>query len=949
MLGPLYLLDGMALIYRAHFAFIRAPIFNSKGQNTSCLFGFANTLLDIRQNRQPTHLALALDTAEPTERHRAFAEYKAHREEIPEDIAFSIPHVERLAEAFRVPVLKYPGYEADDIIGTLAGRAEAAGWTTYMVTPDKDFAQLVSDRTRIFKPGRQNDPPEIIGVAEVRARWGVERPEQVIEVLGLMGDASDNIPGIPGFGEKTAMKLIARYGSIENLIAHVDELKGKEKERVQQHQAQALLSRRLATINRNVPVKESLDALAVQPADDDKLKSLFVEFEFNSLGRRLFGETFKAGRGFTPPAPAPAAERDLFGEEIAPAGGAASPPGPGPAAGSAPTELSLPLLQTAGSTPHQYRRVDSEAGRAELIRALAAQKSFCFDTETDSLDEKRAGLVGIAFSFAPHQGYFAALPRDQGEAERILAAFRPVLTDESIEKVGHNLKFDLGVLKWHGIDVRGPLFDTMIAHFLVEPDRRHGMDALSEQYLGYTPIPITALIGEKEKGQPSRSLWEVPPEQVAEYAAEDADVTWQLRDKLKPLLERVGQERVFYDIEMPLLRVLVDMEYEGVALDALALADFSAQLAATIARLDREIQDLAGVPFNLNSPKQLGEVLFDKLRLIDNARKTKTGQYATHEQVLQELAPRHPIVRKILEYRECTKLKNTYVDALPLAVFEKTGRVHTQFSQAGAITGRLASSDPNLQNIPIRTELGQEIRKAFVPRGPGYTLLSADYSQIELRIMAELSGDAAMREAFAAGQDIHAATAARIYGMALKDVSPEMRRTAKMVNFGIIYGISAFGLSQRLGVPRHEAAAIIDQYVRQYPGVKAFMEKTIAFGRTRGYVETLTGRRRYLRDINSANGTIRAAAERTAINSPIQGTAADMIKLAMSRIHAELERGGFKTRMLLQVHDELVFDLRELEAERVKPIIERCMKTAIPLTVPIVVDMGAGRNWLEAH
>jgi DNA polymerase-1 len=958
MAKKLFLLDGMALVYRAHFAFVARPILTSKGVNTSALYGFTQTLLDVLKNQQPTHIAVAFDTAAPTQRHTEFADYKANRQEMPEDLSVALPHVRRMVEALNIQVLICDGYEADDLIGTMVQRAEAEGFQSYMVTSDKDFGQLVTANTFIFKPSRSGDGVEILGLPEIQARWGVQRPEQVVDVLALMGDASDNIPGVPGIGEKTAIKLIAQYGTLDNLLAHAGELTGRVKQTLETNREQALLSRRLATILRDAPCPVELAALKVQPPNEAKLKELLVEFEFNSLGRRLFGEEFKAGRGAGSPKaegrspkglptalPAKSVEqlelvedREVVLED--------TPPAP-PAAN----------LKTIAEVPHEYHLVDTAAERAKLIQTLEKLGSFCLDTETTSLDTKQARLVGLAFSFAPHTGYYVPLPPDDLQELRtphsalrtspVLEEFRAVLESERIEKVGHNLKFDLSVLKWHGISVRGKLFDTMVAHSLIEPEMRHGMDYLSEVYLGYTPIPITKLIGDSKTDQ--LNMADVPVAKVAEYSAEDADVTWQLRTALEPLLKQRGQERVFYEVESPLIPVLVDMEFEGVKVDAPALAEFAAQLSKEMDQSEKTIYRLAGTTFNLNSPRQLGQVLFDVMKICAAPRKTKTGQYATDEQTLAALATDHEIVRRLLEYRTASKLKSTYADALPQAISPKTGRVHTTYNQVMTTTGRLNSQDPNLQNIPIRTERGQEIRKAFVPRSAEFRLLSADYSQIELRIVAAVSHEPALIEAFKAGADIHTTTAARVFGVAPDQVTPEMRRKAKMVNFGIIYGISAFGLSQRLGIPRAEAGAIIDQYFKQFPGIRRYMDDTIAFAKKHGYVETVTGRRRYLRDIRSANNTVRGAAERNAINAPIQGTAADMIKLAMIAIHGELARRKLKTRMLLQVHDELVFDLYLPEQKEVLPLVEEKMKSAIPLGVPLAVEMGVGENWLSAH
>jgi DNA polymerase-1 len=957
----LFLLDGMALAYRAHFAFATRPILTSKGVNTSALFGFTNTLLDILKKEEPTHLAVAFDTHAPTQRHIDYPEYKAQREEMPEDLSAALPTVRRMIEAFNIPVLMCDGFEADDIIGTLVRRAEKEKFDAcYMVTPDKDFGQLVTDKIFMYKPGRNNEGAEIMGVPEVLQKWGIHKPEQVIDVLGLWGDASDNIPGVPGIGEKTAGKLVAQYGSVENLLAHTGELKGKLKENLETHRNDAILSKKLATILLDTPCTVNFDDLKVREPDNDALKQLFVEFEFNSLGRRMFGDDFKAGRGFVAPAPAAkppksakaAPENDtpellLFGAAASEgtselASVETAPPVEEPVAAAAPVNL-----KTIKDVSHDYHLLTTAKQRKDLIKQLRGLKSFCFDTETTGLDVKTARLVGIAFSFAPHTGYYVAIPAAEKEAAAILDEFRPVLEDEKIEKVGHNLKYDLSVLKWHGVSVCGKLFDTLLAHSLVEPEMRHGMDYLSEVYLGYTPVPITQLIGELKAGQ--ISMADVAPELVAEYSAEDADVTWQLRAKIEPLLKSKGQEKVFYEIESPLLPVLVDMEFEGVRVDAAALAEFAVQLSKEMSQHEGAIYQLAGTKFNLNSPKQLGEILFDVLKIAGAPKKTRTGQYSTNEQTLIDLAPQHEIVRRLLEFRGATKLKSTYADTLPQTIQPSTGRVHTTYNQVLTATGRLNSQDPNLQNIPIRTEKGREIRKAFVPRDDKHLLLSADYSQIELRIIAALSHEEGMLEAFRLKLDIHTATAAKVYGVKLDDVTSEMRRQAKMVNYGIAYGISAFGLAQRLGIPRKEAATIIEQYFAKYPGIPGYMNATVAFAQKHGYVQTVTGRRRYLRDINSANATVRGAAERNAINAPIQGTAADMIKIAMINIHRELQEGKFKTRMLLQVHDELVFDVYRPEEKKVRPIIEEKMKTAIKLDVPIEVEMGSGENWLEAH
>jgi DNA polymerase-1 len=929
----LFLLDGMALLYRAHFAFIKAPIRTSDGLNTSALYGFANTLLDILKNQQPTHLAVALDTSAPTPRHEMFPAYKAQREEMPEDISMAIPQIKRLMEAMNVPLLVRDGYEADDIIGIMAKRAEKDGIETFMVTPDKDFGQLVSEHVKIYKPGRAGADVEILGVKEICERWGIERPEQVIDILALMGDAVDNIPGVKGFGEKTATALIQQFGSVENLIANTDKLKGKQREKLETSKEDALLSKQLATIFVNAPYDAQVADLVIQPHNDEALKAFFTEFEFNALGRRVYGDEFKAGRGRKAEqaagqtAETPSAE-DLFAE---------------PAAAK---------LTTIADTPHVYHLAQTANERQTLIAQLTELKSFCFDLETTGLDPRDTQIVGIAFSWQAHEGWFVHFPREKNEAKAVLEEFRALLMQEGVEKIGHNLKFDLSVLLAHGVEVRGPYFDSMLAHSLIDPDQRHGMDYLAESYLHYTPVPITALIGtEKDDLFSQTTMADVAAEdarKVADYAAEDADVTWQLAAKMR--LELKEQLYVFEKVECPLLPVLTKMENFGVKIDVQALREYGVELDRKAAELQKRIQENAGGPFNLNSPKQLGAVLFDRLKLIEKPKKTATGQYQTNEQVLQSLMGLHPIIQDILDYREVTKLNNTYVEALPHAVSRVTGRIHTTFHQLMAATGRMASSNPNLQNIPIRSDLGREIRKAFVPGFDGWVLMSADYSQIELRVMAALSGDQAMIEAFANGLDIHQATAARVYGVELDGVLPEMRRTAKMVNFGIIYGISAFGLSQRLGIPRGEAATIIENYFKQFPGVKHFMEKVVEDAKQCGYVETLTGRRRTIRDITSGNATVRGAAERVAMNTPIQGTAADMIKLAMINVDEALTKAGLKTRMLLQVHDELLFEMPESEVEQARAIILDAMKNALPLEgVPVEVEAGTGLNWLQAH
>jgi len=959
MAKKLFLLDGMALVYRAHFALVGRPIFTSKGINSSALFVFTNTLLDVIEKQKPTHMAVAFDTEAPTARHREFPDYKIQREAMPEDIEWALPHVRRLLDAFQIPVLILDGYEADDIIGTLVRRAEKLDFESFMVTPDKDFGQLVSDKTFIYKPGRTGDAAEVLGLPEIRGKWGVQKPEQVIDVLGLWGDASDNIPGVPGIGEKTAAKLIAQYGSVEELLARSAELKGKLRENLEAHRDQALLSKRLATINCDVPIVVDLDSLQLQSPNVDQLKRLLIEFEFNSIGRRLFGDDFKAGRGFgtasksegsQSPSGGAIATKPALPTATETRGSSESTESPTPdpdSARSAEKAEAAPKasLKTLSDVSHDYQIVTTASSRAEMVRTLEQQSAIALAVRIDGSDPKVARLMGLAFSCKPHAGWFVALPLDKDERGAVLNEFRSVLEDDRIGKVGHDLKSVLGALKWNGIDVGGNLFDVMLAHALIEPDLRHSLGYLSEVFLGYTTAAGTA----SGEGQRELDLGENQLSREAEFAVEAADVAFQLRSVLESKLIEHSQKRVFYEIEAPLVPVLADVEFDGVRVDVRALADFAALLSRQMTDQERAIYRLAGTEFNLNSPKQLGELLFDKLKIADAPKKTRTGQYATDEQTLAALAGDHDIVRRLLEYRECAKLKSTYADALPAAVFSKTGRVHTTFHQLATATGRLNSQNPNLQNIPIRSQLGQEIRRAFIPRDDDHLLLSADYSQIELRVIAALSRETAMIEALESGADIHVATASRVFGVPQNQVTPEMRERCKMVNYGIAYGMSAFGLAQRLGIPRKEAAAIIDHYFAQFPGIRKYMTDTVALARERGYVETITGRRRYLRDIRSANANVRSAAERNAINTPIQGTAADMIKLAMVQIHRELTSRKLKTKMILQVHDELVFDLFKSEREEVAALVEDKMKGALPLGVPMVVEIGIGNNWLEAH
>ncbi len=933
MAKKLFLLDGMALVYRAHFALASRPIFTSKGVNTSALYGFTQTLLEIVREQQPTHIAAVFDTAGPTHRDKEFAEYKAQRQAMPEDITNALPHIERMLAGFRVPVVTCEGYEADDVIGTLVRLAEKEGFTSYMVTQDKDFGQLVTPNTILYKPSRMGDSVEVMGVSEVCGKWGINNPRQVIDILALMGDSVDNIPGVPGIGQKTAAKLIAEYGSVENVLAHTDDLTGKVKAGLEANRELALLSKRLATILCDAPCGADFEKFKVREPDKEALGALFVEFEFNSIGRRVLGEDFKAGRGYQA-----AEEPGAIAESV----GAPSQEGADDVASAA----SGAPLKTLADVTHDYRIAKTLSEQRELLAKLSRRTSIGMALQASADDPKQARILGIAFTFAPHTGWFVPI-QNSGGPNSSLSLFRGLIENDLIEKVGHDLKFAFSVLRWHGIAARGKLFDAMLAHSLIEPDVRHSLEYVAESLLGYSPASVAKLAGEPKKGELDLGL--LSPEQLAQCTTEAVDLAWQLKGVLEPQLKEKDQVRVYHEIEAPLLPVLVDMEWEGIRVDGGALSEFALQLEKQIAVEEKEICRLAGREFNVNSARQLGEVLFEVLKICEKPKKTKTGQYSTDERTLAELAPDHEVVRRLLEYRGMTKLKSTYVDALPAAISSKTGRVHTTFHQTATATGRLSSQNPNLQNIPIRTERGREIRKAFVARDQDHVFLSADYSQIELRIIAALTGEPAMREAFEKDIDIHTATAARVFGVALDAVTSEMRRKAKMVNYGIAYGISAFGLAQRLTIPRREAAAIMDEYFAQFPGIRRYMNNTIAFAREHGYVKTVTGRRRYIRDIRSANMTLRSAAERNAINAPIQGSAADMIKIAMAQIHAELARRGLQTRMLLQVHDELLFDVPKKETDAVLPLVRDKMIHAIPMEIPIAVEIGSGKNWLEAH
>jgi DNA polymerase-1 len=931
MSSKLFLLDGMALVYRAHFAFATNPIRTAAGRNTSAIYGFANTLLELLGKFTPTHLAVVFDTAAPTARHTEFEGYKAHREEMPEELGQALPDVKRLIRAFKLPVLELDGYEADDLIGTIAREACSADFITYMVTPDKDFGQLVNDSTLIYRPSRMGDGAEILGVKEVLAKWGIVRPDQVRDILGFSGDASDNIPGIPGVGPKTAQKLIAQYDTLENALDHAAEQKGKLRESLEKFRDQALLSKRLVTIDVHAPFLFEPEKLRVGPRDDETLKALFTECEFNSLGRRLFGDNFKAGRGSSS---VTAVYDSRKTEPAVPQGDADLSPAAAPPVPPVPT-----ALRTIGEVKTDYRIVSDPADRKKLARDWSGQKNLAlaFDLEV------KGGLRGIAFASQPgHAVYF---PFD----EKLAPLLSALLVERKGISIGHDLKAGLRALLQAApnIAVRGT-FDTALAHALIFPDLRHTLDFAAESLLNYTPMPAGIAAGQQDFLAELESS--DAKELQARRAMERADLALQLHAALAPRLRESGQERVFHEIETPLLPVLAAMEYEGIRLDPAALEEVGVKLRADIARLETSIHQHAGGPFNIGSPKQLGEILFGKLALVRDAKKTKTGQYSTDEQTLLALAPLHPIVGQVLEHREASKLLSTYITALPAAISPADGRIHTTYYQLATSTGRLNSQDPNLQNIPIRTAQGREIRRAFVPRDVGYTLLSADYSQIELRILAALTRDAGLLEGLTGGEDIHQATAAKVFGLAPGDVTKEQRNQAKMVNYGISYGISAFGLAQRLGIPRADAKALIDGYFAQYPGIRRYMTETVEVARQRGYVETITGRRRYLPDLRSANATVRAAAERNAINMPIQGSSADLIKIAMVQIARVARDENWRTRLLLQVHDELVFDLYLPEKERVLAVVQDRMKNALPeLRVPIVVETGLGPNWLEAH
>ncbi|MEN9950291.1 MAG: polymerase [Bacteroidota bacterium] len=938
----LFLLDAFALIFRAYYALIRSPRITSKGKNTNAQFGFTNALIDLLNKQKPSHMAVCFDTAAPTERHIDFADYKANRQEAPEDLLASLPDIRKIIEGLNIPIIETDGFEADDVIGTLAKQAEKAGYEVYMVTPDKDYGQLVSDNIKIFKPPYQGGDFEIIGPKEVCEKWNINNVSQVIDILAMMGDAVDNIPGIPGVGEKTAAKLLAEYGTVENVLENADKIKGALGEKVRQGKDLAIMSKKLATIITSVPVAFHEENFAVKDPNKDALREIFSELEFRTIGKRILGEDI--------PIAGPAektgstVQGDLFG-------GSGTTVSAGVMTVETPSTDSSHLAadKNIHNTPHHYELIDTAEKINVLVKDLQGVQEICFDTETTSLDANQAELVGLSFSVKPGTASYVPCPANRQQTLEILQLFSTLFSDSSKIWIGQNIKYDLLVLKNHGVELAGEIFDTMLAHYVIEPEGKRGMDQLSAQYLQYEPVHIEELIGKKGKQQ--GSMRDVEMDKIKEYAGEDADITLQLKQIFEPIISSKQVEKVFTQVENPLVKVLADMEFEGVRVDEEFLKDYSVELEKEAKIAEESVYRIAGVRFNLASPKQLGEVLFEKLMLDPKAKKTKTGQYATGEDVLQKLAHQFPIVSDILAFRQLSKLKSTYVDALPALINPKTGRVHTTYGQAVAVTGRLASNNPNLQNIPVRSDRGKEIRKAFIPRDKDHVLISADYSQIELRIVAAISGDPNMCEAFRLGKDIHTATAAKVYGIDEADVTKEMRYKAKSVNFGIIYGQGAFGLADNLGISRTEAKTIIDNYKKEFSGINGYMESTIQFARERGYVETLMGRKRWLRDINSSNFTVRGFAERNAINSPIQGSAADMIKLAMIKVHKAIKQEGFKSKMILQVHDELIFDALKSEAEALRACILENMENALPLPnqVPVIAEAGMGENWLEAH
>ena len=948
-MDKLFLLDAYALIYRAYYALIKNPRINSKGFNTSAVLGFVNTLEDVLKKENPTHIGIAFDPSGPTFRHEAYEQYKAQREETPEVIRQSVPIIKDVIRAYRIPILEMPGFEADDVIGTLATEAGKQGIKTYMMTPDKDYGQLVGENVFMYRPKYGDKEFEVLGVEEVKAKFNIESPLQVIDMLGLMGDSSDNIPGCPGVGEKTAQKLIAQYGSIENLLSHSDKLKGALKTKVETNKDMITFSKFLATIKTDVPIELNLEELKRETPDEEALRKIFEELEFRTLIERVLGKEKKMA---IPETPAPArgdGQLSLFGEPVS-AQSAKITNSQGNLfaefADEGTSDSKFSNLASLETINFDYQLLDTEAKRYGFLQIIKTKEFFSLDTETTDIDPINAELVGMSFSYAENQAFYVPIPADREEATKIVNEFKELLENEQTLKVGQNIKYDILVLSNYGINVKGPMFDTMIAHYVLQPELRHNMDYLAEIYLNYRTIPIEDLIGSKGKKQ--GNMRDLPAEAVYKYACEDADVTLKLQRVLKKELDDSGASSLFYDIEMPLVPVLAYMEKNGVSLDTEALKETSQHFTARMNQIEKEIYQLADMEFNVSSPKQVGEVLFDKLKIVNKAKKTKTGQYVTSEEVLEGLRGKHEIVGKILDYRGLKKLLSTYIDALPLLVNPRTGKIHTSFNQTVTATGRLSSSNPNLQNIPIRNEDGKEIRKAFIPE-EGCEFFSADYSQIELRIMAHLSGDKNMIDAFQEGDDIHAATASKVYKIGIDEVTREQRSKAKTANFGIIYGISVFGLAERMNVPRSEAKELIDGYFATYPQVKEYMDKSIERARENGYIETIFGRKRFLPDIHSHNAVVRGYAERNAINAPIQGSAADIIKVAMVHIYQRFLSEGIRSKMILQVHDELNFSVYPEEREKVQQIVIEEMEKAYAMQVPLRADCGWGKNWLEAH
>ena len=920
----LFLLDAYALIYRAYYAFIKNPIYNSKGLNTSAILGFTNTLVEVLEKENPSHIAVAFDPSEPTFRNEIYEEYKANREKMPEDIQKSIPYIKKILNAFNIPIIQKDGYEADDVIGTLAHKAKNEGLETYMMTPDKDYGQLLEDKVYIYKPKRSGNEAEILDKNKICEQFSIERPEQIIDIMALMGDKSDNIPGAPGIGEKTAIKLISQYGTIENIYKNINDLKGKQKEKLVDYKYQIELSKELVKIKLDIPIEFTTSDIERKYPNEEQLTQLFQELEFKSLAKRLFQKDIPKAKSGN------AVQQSMFADS------------------STKPVTEKETSATLSTSTKDYQLIDSKEKTEELVHTLESLEEFCFDTETTSVNPHEAELVGISLSYKDNQAFFIPCPQDQKASQNITDALKAVFENESIRKIGQNIKYDILVLKNYDIHVKGELFDTMIAHYLLQPEQRHNLNFLAKKYLDYTPISIESLIGKKGKDQ--LSMRSVPVEKVTPYACEDADLTWQLKSILEKELQEHGLWKLGEKIEMPLIHALINMEENGVKINVDELNAYSKELKNELDAIEKEVHEMAGVEFNIDSPKQLGEVLFDRLKIMEKPKKTRTNQYSTSEETLQQLSDKHPIIQKVLEFRSIRKLLSSYVESLPKLINSKTGKIHTSFNQAIASTGRLSSYNPNLQNIPIREEHGRRIRKAFIPSNDECVLMAADYSQIELRIMAHMSGDPKLIEAFRQNLDIHSSTAAKIFHLnSLEEVTKEQRRKAKTANFGIIYGISAYGLSQRLNIPRKDAKELIDEYFRNFPKVKEYMDYRISMARDKGYVETIWGRKRFLENINSRNATLRGMAERNAINAPIQGSAADIIKIAMLNIYQELIKHDYRSKLILQVHDELIFDAYKPEVEKLKDMVKDKMENAYKLDVPLTVETGTGNNWVEAH